>query len=141
MNAWNVIWWQAGKKYRRRFEGDKPSESGATAFAKSLQAQDITPHLSSASKAYPPPLKLRIPPDASMLWCPYCLKWRFFVDKAIRHGGWVGPSLWRCPICTISIKDAYVRRYNVTMVIRLEGAKVKVPSEKLVRRKLRRRDG
>ena len=137
MNTWNVIWWQASKKYIRHFKGDKPSESGAITFGKRLQEQGITPHIVSGSKAFPPPLKKRIPPEQGMLWCPYCLKWRNFVQKAIKRDELVGPNLWRCPICTISIKDAYVRMNNSMMVIRLEGSRVKLPSEKSVRQKLR----
>ena len=137
MNTWSVIWWQSGKKYIKRFPGDKPSESGAIDFGKKLQDRGIKPNIISAKKAFAPPFKIRTPPELGMIWCPYCLKWRWFVNKAIRHGELVGPSLWRCPICTISIRDAYVRMYNPDMVIRLEGAKIKVPSEKKMRRKLR----
>jgi hypothetical protein len=62
INTWNVIWWQNGKKYIRRFPGDKPSESGAIAFGKQLQGQGITPHVSSSRKAFAIPVKMRIPP-------------------------------------------------------------------------------
>lgn len=141
MQSWTVIWWDASKrKYIRRFPGDKPSSSGALEFGKQLQARGLKPEIVSGSKAFPPPAKLRIAPEEGMIWCPYCLKWRKFHKKAIAREGVVGPGLWRCPVCTISIKDAYVRMYNQTMIIRLEGIdRPKVISEKKIRSTIKRR--
>jgi hypothetical protein len=137
MNTWAVVWWEEGKKKLRRFPGDKPSDSGAIAFAKQLPV--TKKYIYSMKKAFGPPLAKRRAPEDGMLWCPFCLSWRHFVQKAIHRDGWTTPVLWRCPICTISIKDARVRQYNPDMIIRLEGAHVKVVSEKQIRRTIRSR--
>lgn len=139
-NTWNVIWYRENKKYiKGPFVGDKPSESGALAFAKKLKGKGIPVsniHIVSRRKTFaPPPDKLKAP-DPGMTWCPYCLKWREFVEKAIRKDGLLGPVDWRCPICTVSIHDYYIRMYNPAMIIRYEARKTKVPSEKMLKRAL-----
>lgn len=137
-NSWKVIWWKDDKKYFKNFDGEKPSASGALSFAKRLQGQGIKPHLVSRQHGFAPPLAKRRAPEAGMLWCPFCLKWRHFKYFAIKVDGLRGPAVWRCPICTISINDYYVRKYNVEMVARLEHRqRDKPPSEKLIRRTLK----
>jgi hypothetical protein len=141
MQSWNVIWWDGHEKFIKRFPGDKPSSSGALAFAKRQQERGLKPYIVSASKAFGPTRDVQLQPRPDdAIWCPYCLKYRQFHKKAILRDGVLGPELWRCPICTISIKDAYVRMYNEMMIIRLEGtARPKIPSEKKIRRTVRRR--
>jgi len=133
-NAWNVIWKDSvGKKKLRIFEGDSPRTSGAIDFGKKLQDRGLRPDVVSRRHAFAPPRNKLKPPDTGLLWCPYCLKWREFRDFAIRVDGIIGPSNYRCPVCIITIKDAYVRKYNEFMVQKLEGTKVKLPSEKKIR--------
>lgn len=140
MQSWTVIWWDDKEKFIKKFPGEKPSDSGALAFAKRQQERGLKPYIVSGSRAYPPTKTALAEPHDDLIWCPYCLKWRKFHKKAISRDGVVGPELWRCPICTISIKDAYVRMYNELMVIRLEGtSRPKLPSEKKIRRTVRRR--
>jgi len=134
-NAWNVIWWTAeGKKKQRAFEGELPREAGAIDFGKKLQSDGLKPVIVSRRKAFGPPLAKIKPPQRGMLWCPYCLKWCFFKEYSIRVDGLIGPMKWRCPVCTISIYDAYVKKYNPEMVERLDTRfQKKVPSTKILR--------
>jgi hypothetical protein len=139
-NSWLVIWYNDGKKFRKVFPGQLPSVSGAADFYKKLQARGLTDvHIVSRVRAFPP-LKIKTAPEPGMIWCPYCLKWRFFIERAIRTEGVVGPSLWRCPVCTISIKDTWVRKFNVQMTIKLdamarERAVTKTQLKKVTRRR------
>lgn len=121
-NAWNVFWLsEDGARKYKKFEGDSPRGSGAIDFAKKLRSFGRTNiEIVSRRKAFAPPPKQSKAPEAGMVWCPYCLKWRHFVNTSIRHNGIKGPQLFRCPICTISIKDYYVRLYNFVMVEMLD---------------------
>lgn len=137
---WGVIWFKEGKKFKRLgFYGLKPSESGALDFAKKLKREGIPVadiHVISANHAFQTPVKQLRPPEPGMMWCPYCLKWRHFFYRFIRHhDGSRSPTLWRCPICSISTHDAYVRRYNPVQYLVLEGKENKLPSEKMIRRR------
>lgn len=139
-NGWKVIWFERHKKFiRNGFEGDKPSTSGALDFAKGLQSRGLSDvHIISKRKAFAPPLNKRRGPHG-LLWCPYCLRWREFVLKAIRFekAGVVSPTNWRCPICNVTINDAYVRSYNQEMVTKLDARlQQKTPSEKLIKRRI-----
>src|SRR4051812_26794378 len=114
-NAWKVIWFESGvKKVRSTFEGNRPKESGAIDFAKKLVKRGIPLdqiHVVSKRKPFDKPEKVVV--ANGLMWCPYCLKPREFVERAIKFKeGNVGPSLWRCPVCTISTFDAAVRRNN-----------------------------
>lgn len=140
-NAWKVVWFDQGKKFKKSFIGDKPRESGAIDFGKKIKERGITQvHIVSKIRAFAPPATQRTAPEYGMIWCPYCLKWRFFVEKAVSQSGHLGPLLYRCPICTISIKDAYVRKYNEMMIIKLDTQiREKTPSEKQIRKTLRKK--
>ena len=143
INAWKVIWkTEDGRKLLRKgFNGDSPRESGAVAFGKKLQERglkDVT--IVSSKKAFAPPLAKQKPPEVGMLWCPYCLKWRFFRELSIRYISHRGPLLWRCPICTISIHDPYVKKFNFEMVTRLDvHVRPQVPSNKMIKRRISRK--
>ena len=137
-NGWKVIWFEGDKKRVRKFEGDSPRESGAIHFGKRLQASGLNRvHIVSQRKAFAPPRDKRQAPEAGMLWCPYCLKWRHFIEIAIMDAdGIKSPIQWRCPICTISVNDFHVRRYNFEMVTKFN-IRSEIQSENLIRRKLR----
>ena len=136
-NAWKVIWYDDDRKFLKRFEGDSPRESGAIEFGKSLQSVGIKSiHIVSQRKAFAPPKDKLVPPEHGMLWCPYCLKWKTFIETSIMDkDGIRSPIDWRCPVCTISIRNFYVRRYNLEMVLRFEG-RAEMQSENKIRRNL-----
>jgi len=134
-NAWNVIWFKEGKKYIKAFEGEKPRESGAIDYGKELKRRGIIQvYVVSRRRGFAPPLSKLSPPQVGMIWCPYCLAWREFIERAILHDGLRGPVLSRCPICTISIHDYYIRKYNGMMVARLEYRSESRQNKKVVRR-------
>jgi len=111
-NAWNVQWRDGEKLVQKVFEGESPKASGAVPFANELRGRGILADIISRRHGYPPSLKHRNPPQLGMLWCPYCIKWKDFQETAVRHSDYVTPVLLRCPTCTISIMDYYVRLYN-----------------------------
>jgi len=137
-NGWKVIWFDEGKKLVRKFEGDSPRDSGAVDFGKRLQASGLNPvHIVSQRKAFAPPKDKNRPPEPGMLWCPYCLKWRHFHEISVMDSDGIrSPILWRCPVCTISVRNFYVKRYNFEMVARFD-ARDEIQSEQMIRRKLR----
>lgn len=45
---------------------------------------------------------------AGVWWCPYCIKLRPF--KHVRD--WTGREHMQCPVCKITERDFWVRRYN-----------------------------
>lgn len=138
VNGWKVIWFKDGKKLVRKFEGDSPKDSGAVDFGKRLQRTGSkSVRIVSQRKAFAPPKDKRQAPVLGMLWCPYCLKWVEFQETSIEGSdGTRSPILWRCPVCTISIHNYYVRKYNLDMVLRFEG-RAELKSEEVIRRRLR----
>lgn len=111
MRRWIVRWTTSeGKKTFRRFEGDKPTD--AVQFGKSLKRQGIKPNVISANHAYRPTEKQEINRRPGMIWCPYCVKWRNFKLFAIKRKDYTTAPYMRCPICTISTNDFYVRKFN-----------------------------
>ena len=136
--AWRVIWRANGKRYFKRFRGDKPKESGAIDFGKKLQERGFTVDIVSG-RPFRKPLKTRVPDG--QLWCCYCLKVRTFVFKGLRHpDGSLTPALWRCPVCHMSIRDGAIRdNNNFVMIVKLnpraQERKAKVPSEKTIRKR------
>lgn len=116
VNAWKVQWRADGRKLVRTFEGDKPSEAGALDFAKRLKNQGLVDvALISKRRAFAPPAGSK-PPQVGYLWCPYCVKWREFDTYSIRTNGIIGPSSYRCTICTITVNNYWVRKYNAGRV-------------------------
>lgn len=137
INGWVVIWFQNHRKYKKNgFEGDSPSASGAIDYAKKVVTSRGIPvkdvHIVSKRKAFGPSQKALGKREPGSLWCPYCLKWRFFHISSVMNDGIVGPELMRCPICTISVNDYYVKKYNATMVARIEQKPVRVGKAKVV---------
>lgn len=134
MNVWAVIWIENNRKHMKNgFQGDLPKSSGAYDFAKSLVARGIlvdNVHVISKRKAYGPTKRHPKPPQLGMWWCPYCLKWRYFREFAVRRDGIIGPAEMRCPICTISIHDFYVRKYNQLLTARIEMTAVRLKKVK-----------
>jgi len=137
-NSWRVVATKNGKRvFKRGFIGDKPRESGAIDFGKKLQALGYSNVSLISGRPFVKPLSVKVP--KGMLWCPYCLKIREFVLRALRHpDGTRTPALWRCPVCHISIRDAFVRGNNdfLTIVLmdpRAQERKSKVPTEKKIR--------
>lgn len=126
-NAWKVQFHKEGKLVFKKFEGNSPKASGAVDFAAALKNRGISVDVISVRRAFPPPLKDRKkpwlgtqdPPQHGLLWCPYCLKWRDFHYAAIMRET-LGPEMFRCPVCTISTSDYYVKKFNPEMFLRLE---------------------
>jgi len=139
-NAWNVQFIEEGVVKIRVFEGNSPKP--AVDFAKEQRRRGLVVDVEVFSRrsAFPPPAKQLSPPRAGLLWCPYCVKWREFEESIIVRPDYETPPHLRCPVCTISIRDYYVRRYNPDMVARMEVEaelkKTKVPNKKV---QLRRR--
>lgn len=139
-NAWNVQFVEDGITKIKVFEGDSPKN--AVAFAKEQRLHGIVADVNVISRrqAFPPPLKQVLPPRAGMIWCPYCIKWREFEESIVVRPDYETPALSRCSVCTISIKDYYVRRYNPELIARMEIEaelkKTQVPKKKV---QLRRR--
>lgn len=147
-NAWNVQWVTAdGVLTKKAFEGNSPKLSGAVDFAADLRKHGFSVEVISRRRAFPIPMKMAIPPQMGLLWCPYCIKWRDFQEAAVQHGDRVGPELLRCPVCTISVMDYYFRLYNSIFAERYFTAKemqknknTEVPGGKRSRRiRVRRR--
>lgn len=140
-NAWNVIFFKDGKKYIKVFEGERPAESGAITYGKKLKKRGIIEvYVTSRRKAFAPPPSKQHPPQAGMLWCGWCLAWRDFVERAVRmKDGLKTPSLWRCPICSISVHDYFIRMHNPEMVARLDHrSRTRIPSEKQIQKVIRK---
>lgn len=111
VNVWRVLWTESGMKKLKKFTSDPPTP--AIAFARPLKKQGFPVEIISG-KPFPPPIKVRLPDRPGVLWCPYCIKWREFIDAAIKDkDGLLGPDLLRCSICFMSIRDAYIRKYNL----------------------------
>lgn len=111
VRRWKVLWRTAeGKKSFRRFEGAKPSE--AVQYAKELKRQGLKPNVISANHAYPPTKEQEEKRRPGQLWCPYCIKWRNFKLMALKRATYITDAFMRCPICTISTNDFYVKKYN-----------------------------
>lgn len=118
-NAWKTQWRDEGKLLVKEFEGNSPKS--AVEYGKKLKLHGIAVvDVISARQAFPPPPKRAISPQHGLLWCPYCVKWRVFEEAEVHYADFYTPSLPRCTVCSISIKDAYVRMYNPELVIRIE---------------------
>jgi len=113
-NAWKVIWTMDGHKKLRRFESESPSP--AIEFGKGIKrggGTDVA--VVSCRKAFHPPKGQERP--AGGVWCPYCVKWRGFKEIAIQREGYTTAAILRCPVCSISIHDAYVREFNFELSV------------------------
>lgn len=136
INSWKVIWYENNKKLKKTgFPGDSPSASGAIDYAKSLIARGIPAsnvHVVSMKRAYQPTMEMKKKRTSGSAWCPYCLKWREFRHFALKIDGVIGTEELRCPICTISTNDYYVRRFNMELVAHAETKVPRLPKAKVV---------
>lgn len=109
--SWKVLWTkpEGGKSYKK-FVDKSPKE--AIAFGKELKRQGIRPSIISSNKAWPPTKEQEINRRPGDIWCPYCIKWRRFKLFAIRKKNYTTDAFLRCPVCTISTNDFYVKKYN-----------------------------
>jgi hypothetical protein len=131
-NAWKVIWYENGRKLKKSgFPGDSPKASGVIDFAKGVIARGIpvaNVHVVSMKKGFAPTPQMRVRQEPGTSWCPYCLKWREFRIFAVKIGGeMISPADFRCPICTISVNDYYVKKYNPMLYARATQPVVRVP--------------
>ena len=111
MKRWKVLWRnQEGQKKFRRFQGDKPTE--AVQFAKELKRQGLKPNVISSSHAFPPTREQEEKRRPGQIWCPYCLRWRSFKLMVLKRATYETDALMRCPVCTISTNDFFVKKYN-----------------------------
>ena len=108
---WTVKWKNAeGKIIKKRFLGDSPKE--AVEFAKGLKKQELQPNVYCANHAFRPTTEQEAKRRPGMLWCPYCIKWRNFKMLAIKHATYTSEPFMRCPVCTISVNDFFVKKFN-----------------------------
>jgi len=109
--TWKVLWRKEdGAKAFRKFQNNSPKE--AVAFGKSLKKQGLKPNIISSNKAWPPTKEQEQNRRSGDIWCPYCIKWRRFKLFALKKKLYTSEAFLRCPICTISTNDFYVRKYN-----------------------------
>ena len=108
---WKVLWrTEEGQKKFKRFVGAKPSE--AVQFAKSLKSQGLKPNVISTSHAFAPTVEQEKNRRPGMIWCPYCIRWRNFKLMALKKSTYTTDAFMRCPVCTISTNDFFVKKYN-----------------------------
>ena len=110
INGWAVLWKDNEGAHKRKFEGDSPTE--AVTFGKELKRRGFSVEVISRRRAFAPPKNAKAPDSPGILWCPYCIKYREFREIAIRDEYGLGPAIVRCIVCMISVRDAYVRRWN-----------------------------
>lgn len=99
-----------GKLTKKRFEGKSPAE--AVQYAKDLKKQGLEPNIYCANHAFRPTQEQEQKRRPGMVWCPYCIKWRDFKLISIRRSTYTSEAFMRCPVCTISTNDFYVKKYN-----------------------------
>ena len=138
-NAWKTQWEENHVRRFKRFEGDSPHD--AVAFGKKLKSRGIiVVDIISQRRAFPPPIKAQTSPKPGLLWCPYCVKWREFSEIEVQGRDFKTPALLRCTVCTISVKDCYVRTYNPELVMRYEiEAEIKAKRREAAKKKRQER--
>jgi hypothetical protein len=112
--TWKVLWTkpEGGRTFRKFSDPEDSSPKAAVAFGKELKRQGIKPSIISANKAWRPTAAQEANRRPGDLWCPYCIKWRRFKLFAIRRKNYVTEAFLRCPVCTVSTNDFWVKRYN-----------------------------
>ena len=145
INSWKVQFLRGGKRVYKKFQGNSPRESGAVEFAKQLKLNGLSVDVISVRKPFPPPFKNKKKewlgreeaPQHGLLWCPYCIKWReFHFVSIVMKDGIEGPELFRCPVCTVSTQDYWIKLFNPEMFERLEiAAQVKQDMKALTSRR------
>lgn len=133
-NSWRVIWFESNRKFKKsNFPGDSPRASGAIDYAKSIVARGIpvsNVHVVSMRKTYAPTPKMLKEQPQGTFWCPWCIKWREFRTFAVDRNGEVGIEMLRCPICTISVNDFFIKKYNPILVARASITSARLPKTK-----------
>lgn len=129
-NSWKVYWWEDGKKKFKRFLQDKPTE--AIAYAKELRRQGKEIEVVSARRAFRTTEAKRLEREPGMLWCPYCVKWRRFKIFSVRREHYISEAFLRCPVCTVSTNDYYVKKFNLEVrsteeIILQEAGRIRKP--------------
>jgi hypothetical protein len=111
MIVWKVLWTKSeGGKTFRKFPGSSPKD--AVEFAKELKRQGMKPNVVCANKAWRPTTEQELKRRPGMIWCPYCVKWRNFKLFRVRKKSYTTEAFMRCPVCTISTNDFYVKKFN-----------------------------
>jgi hypothetical protein len=111
LQSWKVLWTQQdGSKTFRRFQD--PSPHDAIVFARGLKKDGLKPSIISSNKSWPPTQAQEKNRRTGDMWCPYCIKWRRFRLFRIHKASYTTDAFMRCPICTISTNDYWVRKYN-----------------------------
>lgn len=110
MNTWKVYWWEDGRKKFKRFDGPKPTL--AVERAKELKREGKEVAVVSSSKAFSIPPSKVYDREPGMLWCPYCVAFRRFKIYALKREHYVAEAKLRCPVCSISTDDYYVKKHN-----------------------------
>jgi len=140
-NSWRVIWFENNQKFKKSgFAGDSPKASGAIDYAKSVAARGILVsniHVVSMRKTFAPTQKMLKEQPPGTFWCPWCIKWREFTTFAVVRNGEEGIELLRCPICTISTNDFFIKKYNPILVARAQARVPRLPSVKTLKRRRR----
>lgn len=108
--TWKVIWRDTDNKPRIKKRITELKE--AIQYAKGLKKLGLKPSVVSANKAYPPTKEQQLKRKPGQMWCPYCINWRKFRLYRIKTPNYVTEAKMRCPICTISTDDYFVRKYN-----------------------------
>ena len=118
LNTWKVLW-EPRENHRKvkKFPGDSPKE--AVEFAKRLKTKGrVVLGVISCRKAYAPPKDKEKPDQYGIMWCPYCVKWRAFDIMGKYLGSVLLPPDLRCPVCTVSINEYWVRFFNPLIAAR-----------------------
>jgi hypothetical protein len=131
MNSWKVIWYENNKKLKKTgFPGDSPKASGAIDYARRIIARGVpvgNVHVVSMRRGFGPTDQMKLKQEAGTSWCPYCVKWREFRIFAVKiSDGSISPADFRCPICTISVNDYWVRMHNPVLYARATAPVVRV---------------
>lgn len=115
MNKWEVLVYHKGK----RIVKSVPDAKAGLALVEQLKVKEVTAHLVSRLKAFPP----KGVPNDGELWCPYCRRWREFrvpqgdEDAPIGSYSWQNAVLSRleipiCPWCGITTQEFHVKTFN-----------------------------
>lgn len=125
--TWKVLWRKEdGKKTFRKFsDPEDSSPKVAASFFRELKKQGLKPAIISVNKAWRPTKDQEDKRRPGDLWCPYCIKWRQFKLFSIKRKNYTSEAFLRCPVCTISTNDYWVKHYNGMIEHMTEGELIK----------------
>lgn len=105
-----MFWIDPGgqKHVHRKF----PELRDAIDYAKALKSKGNKTHVVCMNKAWPPTKEQQLLRKPEQMWCPYCIKWRKFRLFRIKTQYYTTEAKMRCPICTISTDDYWVKKNN-----------------------------